>query len=162
LGSSVYDASAFYAGVPFASSEQGFTTSLVFDEIKHIKKSHGAIDILLQTDRLRIIDADVEKIKSITDTSKKTGDFQHLSDADISAVALALQIDGHLVTDDFAVSNLARNLGITVHPVMTKGIRDVGRWSYYCAACKKQFTAKSVCPICGSGLRKKLLKSESS
>lgn len=158
----IYDASAFYAGIPFASPEPGYTTSLVFEEIEHIKKNHGALEILLQTERLKIMDAEPHSIKAATEMAKKTGDFQELSKADISAVALALQTGGHIVTDDFAVSNLAKNMKIEVHPVMTRGIRDVGRWKYYCVACRKEFAAVSTCPICGSKLGKRLLKEKPS
>jgi UPF0271 protein len=157
----VYDASAFYAGIPFASPDEGCTTPLVFEEIKHIKQSHGALDILLETNRLRILDADSDKIDMTTQIAKKTGDFQKLSKADISAVALTLQLRGHLVTDDFAVSNLAKNLGLKVQPIMTKGIKDVGKWRYHCPACKKEFSAVDTCPNCGNKLKRKLLKSKS-
>jgi endoribonuclease Nob1 len=158
LASRVYDASAFYAGIPFASPEQGLTTTLVFDEIKHIKKSHGAIEILLDTDRLRIEDPDYTSTEFVSDMAKKTGDFQKLSNADISAVALAYQLSASLVTDDFAISNLAKNLKIQVQPVMTKGIKDVGRWIHYCAGCKKGFSGTEFCPNCGNKLNRKLLK----
>lgn len=158
----IYDASAFYAGIPFASQEQGYTTSLVFEEVEHIKKDHGALEILLQTERLKIMDAEQDSVKAVTEMAKKTGDFQELSKADISAVALALQTGGQIITDDFAVSNLAKNMRIKVHPVMTGGIRDVGKWKYYCAACGKEFSAVSTCPICGSKLGKKLLKGKPS
>ncbi|CDI05278.1 NOB1 family endonuclease [Candidatus Nitrosotenuis uzonensis] len=158
MGFRIYDASAFYAGIPFASPELGHTTSLVFEEIEHIKKCHGAIEILIQTGRLKIMDAEPQSIKVVVDMAKKTGDFQELSKADISAVALALQTGGHIVTDDFAVSNLAKNMKISIHPVMTNGIRDVGRWRHYCSACKKEFTAVNACPICGNRLTRKLLK----
>ena len=93
--------------------------------------------------------------------AKKTGDYQKLSKADASAVALAFQLAGQLVTDDFAVSNLAKNMGLVVQPIMTKGIRDVGKWNYYCPACKKEFSAKDTCPICGNVLKRKLLKGKS-
>lgn len=158
MASRVYDASAFYAGIPFASPEQGLTTTLVFEEIKHIKKSHGALEILLDTNRLRIEDPDLGETELVSNAAKKTGDFQKLSDADISAVALAHQINASLVTDDFAVSNLAKNLKLHVQPVMTKGIRDVGKWIHYCAGCKKGFSGLDFCPNCGNKLNRKLLK----
>jgi UPF0271 protein len=161
LASRVYDASAFYAGIPFASPDEGFTTQLVFDEIKHIKQSHGALDTLLGMGRLRIVDADAERMDFVAECAKRTGDLQKMSRADISAVALALQLGGQLVTDDFAVSNLAKNLNLDVAPAMTKGIRDVGKWVYYCPACKKEFDAQDSCPICGSSLKRRLLKGKS-
>jgi UPF0271 protein len=161
LVSRVYDASAFYAGVPFASSEEGYTTSLVFDEIRHIKHSHGALDTLLDTGRLRVLDADSEKADLVVEHAKKTGDFQKMSEADISAVALALQLGGQLITDDFAVSNLAKNMGLDVMPIMTRGIKKVGKWIYYCPACKKAISAAQTCPVCGSSLKRKLFQGES-
>ncbi|MFY9299787.1 MAG: nucleotide-binding protein [Candidatus Nitrosotenuis sp.] len=161
MASRIYDASAFYAGVPFASPEEGYTTSLVFDEIRHIKQSHGALDTLLNTGRLRILDADSEKTDLVVAHAKKTGDFQKMSKADISAVALALQLGGQLITDDFAVSNLAKNIGLDVMPIMTAGIKKVGMWRYYCPACKKIISTAETCPLCGSNLKRRLFQGES-
>ena len=158
---SIYDASAFYAGIPFAVPDEGYTTSLVFDEIKHIKKNHGALDTLLETSRLRILDPEPQNINVITEAAKKTGDFQKLSAPDISAVALCYQLGGQLVTDDFSVSNVAKNLNLHVQPIMTKGIKDVGNWIYYCPACAKEFSKITTCPICGSRLNRKLFKGKS-
>ncbi|MBM3903989.1 MAG: nucleotide-binding protein [Thaumarchaeota archaeon] len=158
MASRVYDASAFYAGVPFASPELGLTTTLVFDEIKHIKKSHGALETLLDTNRLQIQDPDSTSIEFVSNEAKKTGDIQKLSGADISAVALAHELKATLITDDFAISNLAKNIRLQVQPIMTKGIRDVGKWLHYCAGCKKEFSGLEFCPNCGNKLNRKLLK----
>ncbi|MEM3064935.1 MAG: nucleotide-binding protein [Candidatus Nitrosotenuis sp.] len=162
MDSRVYDASAFYAGIPFSSPQRGHTTPLVFDEVKHIKQSHGVLDTLLDAGRLQVIEPDPEKVDVVVERSKKTGDYQNLSEADVSAVALALQLEVEIVTDDFAVSNLAKNLGLTVVPIMTKGIKVVGRWLYYCPACKKEFSALDTCPICANKLRRRLLKGKPS
>ncbi|HXG73716.1 MAG TPA: nucleotide-binding protein [Candidatus Nitrosotenuis sp.] len=162
MDSRVYDASAFYAGIPFSSPQRGYTTPLVFDEVKHIKQSHGVLDTLLDAGRLQVIEPDPEKVDLVVERSKKTGDYQKLSEADVSAVALALQLEVEIVTDDFAVSNLAKNLGLTVVPIMTKGIKVVGRWLYYCPACKKEFSALDTCPICANKLRRRLLKGKPS
>jgi UPF0271 protein len=162
LASRVYDASAFYAGIPFSSPQQGCTTPLVFEEIKHIKQSHGVLETLFDAGRLEIIEPDPEKTTTVIERSKKTGDYQKLSRADVSAVALALQLKAQLVTDDFAVLNLAKNLGLDVAPIMTKGIKVVGSWAYYCPACKKEFSALDTCPICANKLKRRLLKGEPS
>ncbi|MBM3905419.1 MAG: nucleotide-binding protein [Thaumarchaeota archaeon] len=158
MASRVYDASAFYAGVPFASPELGLTTTLVFEEISHIKKSHGALEILLDTNRLQIQDPDPASVKFVSNEAKKTGDVQKLSKADISAVALTHQLGATLITDDFAISNLAKNLRLQVQPIMTKGIRDVGKWLHYCSGCRKEFSGLEFCPNCGNKLNRKLLK----
>jgi len=154
----IIDASAFYAGIPFSSSNEFYTTSLIFDEIKHIKKNHGAIDILLATNRLKIQDPSSEFIDIAIEDSKKTGDFNQLSKQDISLIALCLQLKGELITDDFAISNLAKNLDIKVSPLMTSGIKDVGIWILYCPGCRKNCDSGSECPTCGSILKRKLIK----
>lgn len=154
----IIDASAFYAGIPFRSSNEFYTTSLIFDEIKHIKKNHGAIDILLATNRLKIQDPSSEFIDIAIEESKKTGDFNQLSKQDVSLIALCLQRKGELITDDFAISNLAKNLDIKVSPLMTSGIKDVGIWILYCPGCRKNFDSGSECPSCGSILKRKLIK----
>ena len=156
--SRVLDASAFYAGIPFGSDINSYTTPKVYDEIKHIKKNHDAIRILLETKRLTIIQPEKEYIDVVIKMSKTTGDFNQLSEEDISTIALCLQLNSELVTDDFAMSNVAKNLGLNVSPVMTLGIKDVGNWIYYCPGCHKNYSKSKECPICGNQLRKKFLK----
>lgn len=157
----VLDASAFYAGVPFASSSKYYTTSSVFEEIKHIKKNHDALGVLLETKRLEIKEPQKKFIESVTNTAKKTGDYQQLSKEDLSSLALSLELSGELITDDFAVSNVAKNLGLPVIPVMTSGIKNVGNWVYFCPGCHKNFSKLTVCPLCGNKLRRKLLTKKS-
>ena len=154
----ILDASAFYAGIPFSTTDEFFTTSLIFDEIKHIKKSHDVIGILMEAKRLKISDPDTEFIDKIKAASKKTGDFNQLSKQDISVIALCLQMNGEIITDDFAISNVAKNLNLKVSPLMTSGINDVGNWIHYCPGCKKNFESGSECPLCGTQLKRKLIK----
>lgn len=154
----ILDASAFYAGVPFRSSDIWYTTSLVFDEIKHIKKNHDALGILLETHRLKIREPDKKAINEATQAAKKTGDYPQLSKQDISILALCIENEGEIVTDDFAISNVAKNLGLTITPIMTSGIKDVGRWIHYCPGCKTSHPNGVECPICGTPLKRKLIK----
>ena len=154
----ILDASAFYAGVPFRSSEDCFTTSLVYDEIKHIKKNHDALGTLLETNRLKIREPDSESTKSAIKASKETGDFPQLSKQDISIIALCLEMKGQIISDDFAISNVAKNLGLEITPIMTKGIKDVGKWVHYCPGCRTNHSSGTECPACGTPLKRKLLK----
>ena len=154
----ILDASAFYAGVPFRSASDCYTTSLVYDEIKHIKKNDGAIDTLLETNRLKIMDADDESKNKAIKAAKDTGDYQQLSKQDISIIALCLEVSGEIITDDFAITNVARNLGLKVSSIMTEGIRDVGKWVHFCPGCRTNHTKGRECPMCGTPLKRKLLK----
>ena len=124
----VLDSSAFYAGIPFSSNEPSYITSLIYNEIEHIKKDHDAVQILIETKRLMIYDPEHRFIIAANNAAKKSGDFPNLSDEDISIIALSLQLKAELVTDDFAISNEAKNLSKKVIPVMTSGIKKVVIW----------------------------------
>jgi len=154
----ILDASAFYAGVPFRSSNDYYTTSLVYDEIRHIKKNHGALEILLETNRLKIRESDKESTEVAIKAAKDTGDFQQLSKQDISIIALCIEMNGEIISDDFAISNVAKNLGLKISPIMTQGIKDVGKWIHYCPGCRTNHTNGKECPVCGTPLKRKLLK----
>ena len=140
---SVLDATAFYAGIPFRSQDSYYVTALVYDEIKHIK-------------RLIIQDPDSLSEKKVRDTARKTGDLNSLSNEDISSISLSLELNTKLISDDFSVANVAKQLDIEIIPLMTKGIKTVGKWIHYCPACGTS-SSKEICPNCGNKLRKKLV-----
>jgi len=154
----ILDASAFYAGVPFRSSNDYYTTSLVYDEIKHIKKNHDALGILLEANKLKIRDSDKESTEAAIKAAKDTGDFPQLSRQDISIIALCIEMNGEIISDDFAISNVAKNLSLKISPIMTQGIKDVGKWVHYCPGCRTNHTNGKECPMCGTPLKRKLLK----
>jgi len=154
----VLDSSAFYAGIPFSSSEISYITPLVYNEIEHIKKDHDAVQILIETKRLTIFEPEQQFIVAVNNAAKKSGDFPNLSKEDVSTIALSLQLKAELVTDDFAISNVAENLNIKVIPAMTSGIKNVVTWVYYCPGCKTNFSNTIECPNCGNTLKRKPLK----
>lgn len=152
MGFRILDATSFYAGVPFFSQEESFTTPLILDEIRHIKKNHDAIQALIDLGRLKIIEPEKRFTDLVLDKARKTGDLKVLSKEDISILALSLQLKGELVTDDFAISNVAKQFNLKVTPIMTKGINRVLSYEYFCPICKKSFEKTNSCQICGSRL----------
>ena len=152
----VFDAGAFYAGIPFLSSGSCCTTQAVFDEVKHIKKSLYAIEALIDSGTLRVINPDMSNIEKIRIAARKTGDYQKLSQADISIIALALQLKAALLTDDYAVANVAATLKIPVESSSSKGIRETRKWTAFCSACGRSFGPNvNECSLCGNKLRRK-------
>jgi len=154
----ILDASAFYAGVPFRSSHDYYTTSIVYDEIKHIKKNHDALGMLLETNRLKIREPDEKSTEAAIKAARDTGDFPQLSKEDISIIALCIEMNGEIISDDFAISNVSKNLGLKISHIMTQGIKDVGKWVHYCPGCRTNHTNEKECPMCGTPLKRKLLK----
>jgi UPF0271 protein len=157
----ILDASAFYAGVPFGSADDCYTTSLVYEEIKHIKKNQDALGTLLETNRLKIMDPDKESINTAIVSAKETGDFPQLSKQDISIIALCINLKGEIISDDFAITNVAKNIGLKISPIMTNSFQDVGKWVHYCPGCRTNYTIGKECPMCGTPLKRKLLKGQS-
>jgi UPF0271 protein len=151
------DAGAFYTGVIFLSSAgRYYTTQAVFDEVKHIKKSHGAIEALLESNTLQIVNSDGKSIEKVVVAARRTGDYAKLSEADISIIALALQLEIVLVTNDYAVANVASTLKIPVKSVASKGITHTRKWIAYCSACGRAFGPNAKeCRLCGNRLRRK-------
>ena len=152
------DATAFYAGIPFSSQATHYVSTLVFDEIKHIKKNHDALQILINTNRLLVRQPQVKFQNMVKECAAKTGDINSLSTQDISCIALSVELNAELISDDFAVSNVSNILGIKIIPLMTKGIKIVGKWIFYCPACKVDFPNEKECLMCGNKLKKKLVK----
>ena len=159
--SRVLDATAFYAGIPFTSQSIHYVTTLVYDEIKHIKKNHDALQVLLNTNRLVIKQPQTESQQCVEKCAKKTGDIHSLSEQDISCIALSLELNAELISDDFAVSNVSNALGLNTIPLMTNVIKVIGKWIFYCPACKKDFSNEKNCLLCGNKLNKKLVKKKS-
>jgi UPF0271 protein len=154
----ILDASAFYAGVPFGSPNDCYTTSLVYEEIKHIKKNQDALGTLLETNRLKIMDPDKESTNTAISSAKETGDFPQLSKQDISIIALCINLKGEIISDDFAITNVAKNIGLKISPIMTNNFQDVGRWVHYCPGCHTSHMVGKECPMCGTLLKRKLLR----
>ena len=122
------------------------------------KKNQDVLRTLIETNRLKIIEPEDSHIKEATEAAKKSGDFPQLSQEDISIIALGIKTKGEIISDDFAISNVAKNIGLKISPIMTKGIRDIGNWIHYCPGCKTTQKEKKECPNCGTPLKRKLLK----
>jgi UPF0271 protein len=154
LASEVLDASAFYAGTAFLSGKKCYTTSLVLEEIRHVRSA--ALGGLIDAGNLQVIDPDKRHITAAKKAAEKTGDLQKLSETDISVLALAMQLQTALVTDDYALANVAATLGISVSSSSGKGLKEIRKWISYCSACGKAFGPKETeCPLCGNKLRRK-------
>jgi UPF0271 protein len=157
----VLDAGAFYAGIPFLSSSgRYFTTQAVFNEVRHIKRSHAAIEALLDSGNLRLAEPSQDEIEKVIAAARKTGDSAKLSKADISILGLALSLKkATLVTDDYAVANVATVMKILVISASSRGIKETRKWITYCSACSRTFFPDAKeCPLCGNKLKRRYKK----
>jgi len=156
----VLDSTAFYAGIPYQGNGRYYTTYLVLQEVKH--QSIGSS--LLHT-RVQVTEPSMESLQQVRSMAAKTGDFNALSKTDISLLALSLDLTKNggkvnLVSDDFAVRNVAEVLGIPLSETNIKGEWRQITWKMYCKGCGKEYSNPKIttCVVCGTTLSKKALK----
>jgi len=99
---------------------------------------------------------DSETVDRIRRAADETGDLGELSRTDIRLVAAAFELDGRLVTDDYAMQNVAEKLEVAVEVIAQDGISEQRDWQFQCQGCGREFDEKhDRCPICGSSLSRK-------
>jgi len=95
-------------------------------------------------------------VETIERAAVETGDGEELSDTDIRLIAAAFELDGTLVTDDYAMQNVAEHLGVVVEAIARDGITEQRDWRFQCQGCGREFDEhRDRCPICGSDLSRK-------
>jgi UPF0271 protein len=157
----ILDATAFYAGLPYTSVECYKTTVEVLKEVTHSSKYLAMINTLIDSKRLVVEEPPPEAYQRVRAAAAETKDISSLSEADLSILALALHYsekgDVAIVTDDYAVQNVAQTLNIQFTPTMSRGIRRMVRWVKYCPACSQVFGGKMhYCPVCGTALKRRV------
>lgn len=156
----IADSAVFIMGNFDLDSSLMITVPSVADELKS-KDAELHFD-LAKEEGLRVEWPDPEMVKDVRKMAELTRDSEELSKTDIEILAKALEYRdrGVLLTDDYAVQNVAVQLGIDVKPVAQKKIKDIIIWQKQCTGCRKTFDKGDVCPICGSPLKKKRKKVE--
>jgi UPF0271 protein len=95
-------------------------------------------------------------VETIERAAVETGDAEALSDTDVRLIAAAFELDGTLVTDDYAMQNVAEHLGVVVEAIARDGISEQRDWRFQCQGCGREFDDhRDRCPICGSDLSRK-------
>ena len=155
----VLDSTAFFAGIPFQGEGKYFTTYQVLDEVRG-----RGIGAQLIHSRVQVTEPSKESILKVKEASNKTGDSKSLSEADTSILAVSLDLiksrrdqDVVLVTDDFAVRNVAEVIGVNLSETSIRGEWKKITWITYCKGCGKEYldARGSVCEVCGTKLSRK-------
>jgi len=125
------------------------------------QESRQATETAIELGRLRVLEPPPAAVKEARDAAHQLGLHLSLSETDIAVAALALHLAGKnndvvMVTDDYALQNLATSLGLRFMPLRTRGIREKRSYTVKCPACG--FTSSEpglrLCPRCGTPLRR--------
>lgn len=149
----ILDASAFYSGILFQYGSKCYTTYDVLEEIKHLHNHYSLISTAIQAGKLVICESSTESKERVIHVAKRTGDYARLSSQDISIIALSIELNLPLVTNDYAVQNVGKLLGISIKNAGINGITNIRKWITTCKTCKKNYAHQiKICAICGNKL----------
>lgn len=152
----IADSAVFIMGDSDIDPSLMITVPGVADEMKS-KEARLRFE-LAEEGGLRIELPDPVFLEKVLKEAAATRDNAVLSETDAKVLAKALEYkeSAVLLTDDFAVQNVAVRLGISVRPAEQEMIRDRIIWQVRCTGCGRYFTDGDVCPVCGSPMKRKM------
>lgn len=116
------------------------------------RRSKWRLELFLEQG-LRVREPSGESLAMVMEAERSTGEEGVLSGTDRDLVALALDLGASLVTDDFAVQNVAHELGIPTVPLQQR--RALHRhYRYRCTGCGMFSEDSKECPVCGAPMRR--------
>ena len=156
----VLDSSAIinYLAALGAPDGELYTTNEALAELRS-ELARLRAEALIASGQLRIVEPPPEAIDEVRRAASKTLDIAKLSETDISVLALALHLskDGEvlLMTDDYAMMNVACRLGIRFVPAREASIREYREYVFMCPACRRVYRDQGDgrCPHCGAPLK---------
>lgn len=156
----VLDASFFFAGAeterlppPVDLETDLYTTPEVVDEVRDLS-ARCRLEALTEAG-LKVMTPGKESFHRVDLASGVSGDRPVLSQTDTSLLALALDLDATLVTDDFAVQNTARAAGVRTAAIQQRQAR-YRRWRFRCSGCGRYYHEVGECLVCGAEIKRKL------
>lgn len=103
---------------------------------------------------IEVIEPTKEFTETVEKAAKSSGDDLRLSPVDKTVLALALETESSILTDDYSIQNVAKILKIPYQGIGMKEIKEVITWTYRCTGCRKEWPENYPdCPICGSPLK---------
>jgi UPF0271 protein len=147
----VLDSSAFIND--YTTGKRIATIPLVREELED---EAGYRFDALEGSGMRIHIPDQETVERIERAARETGDAEGLSRTDVRLLATAFELDATLVTDDYAMQNVAERLDLSVDVIAQAGIDEQRDWQFQCQGCGRTFEEhRDRCEICGSDLERK-------
>jgi endoribonuclease Nob1 len=147
----ILDASVFFSDYPAGPSS--CTTPSVVAELVDLR-SKCRFEVL-SAEGLSIREPEPSALTEVRQMSAKSGDLPVLSQTDFDLLAVAVETGGVIVTDDFALQNVARHLGIQTKPILQRPARK-RTWKFRCCGCGRYSDREGECQVCGAPVKRTL------
>lgn len=151
------DSSAIFSGKPL-NFDKMMTTSMISEEFQPGGRDYQRF-IFLREKGMKILDPSIESVNQVRKMIERFGEQSRLSTADISILALAIDVKNDqkqipiIVTDDYSIQNIADQIEISIQSMSQKGITKRFKWERRCRGCRRKVSDDvDVCPDCGSSL----------
>ncbi len=133
-------------------------TSSVLAEILD-EPAKAAIDAAIGSGNVVLAEPKADFIARVRKSASDSGDLEGMSSTDLDVLAVALEGDFIVVSDDYRIQNVASVLGIEFETTIHEGIRHRLRWFRVCTGCGRKYPMNAIlCSVCGSELRKKAVR----
>jgi len=152
----VLDTSAVIAGfVPGLVKAEQVTVQEVLEEARDLC-SKLELETAVVAGKVKVVSPSREALDEIRREVIQTGDVVSAVDVKLLALTLDLKRAGdepELMTDDYAIQNLASLFGLPYQRIAMPGIKEVLRWEMVCPACDRRYPPPAPrCEVCGSRL----------
>jgi UPF0271 protein len=157
----ILDSGAFISGIDFEDGDF-YTLPEVIEELRQERASLRA-RVGLEAGKLAVVSSTV--LDDVEEAARETGDIDTLSRTDLKLLSLGLTFkeegrEALIVTDDYAVQNVAQRLGIGFAPAAEKGIKRALVWRKVCRGCGRVYppTHMGDCTFCGSRVKRRIYR----
>lgn len=161
----VLDTSAFIMGFsPSSVSTPTFSVPTVLEELSSRSFASLRSNASIETGKLIIRTPTGKSLETVHDASSDLGEKFALSETDFQVLALAVDLRSEgdsptIVSDDYAVQNVAEHLKLAYASLTTFGISRKFGWILSCPACYRKYPqdrSRQNCEVCGTELRRRV------
>ncbi len=149
---------------PSSIASPTFSVPAVLQELSARSFASLRSDASIEAGKLIVRMPSEESLEAVHKASLEFGEKFALSQTDFQVLALAidLRVEGEkpiIVSDDYAVQNVAEHLELDYASLATFGISQRFDWILYCPACYRKYPqdrSRLSCEICGTELRRRV------
>lgn len=142
----VLDANVFIHAPGNVPYDDAVTVPAVTAELEQVEGQRA-----FDTTGVEVFEPSATSVEMVRHAADQIG--EGLSDADVAVIALAVDRDAMVVSDDYGVQNVCEALDVGYEAFMQEEIEEGIEWNRVCRDCGKEAEGEE-CPVCGGDVRR--------